>query len=130
MYGAGAPGRKQYITQRVLDAVQFPHEPDTVPSWAVPVMSLLGPPVVICAHGALAEVMLPARHSAVLASLFSTAVSALSTNVFKLTVRCFIRAERNVSLQFVSFRRNNAKPVGWLCGWILSNGWHDSSLLD
>lgn len=82
----GVSGRRQYITDRVLEAVQYPRESDTVPSWAVPVYSLLGPPVVICAHGSVLDVTVGMRHTAVLASLFSTAASALSTNVFKVTV--------------------------------------------
>jgi hypothetical protein len=76
-----------YITDSMLEAIKFPHEASTVPSWSVPIYSFFGPPVVICTHGALAQIPVPIQHASVLGVLFSTGISALSTNVFKLTVR-------------------------------------------
>jgi hypothetical protein len=54
----------------------------------VPLYSLLGAPLVICAHGMVVDVPVAIRHTAVLGITFSTGISAFSTNIFKLTV-CF-----------------------------------------
>lgn len=78
-----------YITDNMLDAMKFPHtSKNTVPTWAVPVYTLIGPPVLICAHGVWKDVNIGIRHSAILGGLFSTGITALSTSLFKLTV-CF-----------------------------------------
>lgn len=77
-----------YITDHMLENIKFPHESSTVPSWSVPIYTAVGAPTVICVHGALQDVPVIIRHTAVLGMVFSTSVSALSTNVFKIAVRC------------------------------------------
>jgi hypothetical protein len=83
----GATGREQYITDADLEDIKYPHESSTVPSWSVPVITMLSPPIFLHAHGAVVQLPTAIRHYATLGGLFSTTLSALSTNVFKLTVR-------------------------------------------
>jgi diacylglycerol diphosphate phosphatase / phosphatidate phosphatase len=76
-----------YITQEILDEVKYPFVESTVPSWTVPLYSLGVPPAVILGHGIAAKRPASLSHNAVLSSFFSTGLTALVTNIFKITVR-------------------------------------------
>lgn len=79
-------GRRMYITDSMLEAIKFPFQPSTVPSWSVPLYSSIVPSTVIAAHGVAARAPAAATHGGVLGSLTSLLISADVTNFFKLQV--------------------------------------------
>lgn len=75
------------MLQEDLAGIQYPYVADTVPSWSVPVYSTLGPVLYFTAHHQLSHVDATTYHNACLGSLSSVAVTALFTNIVKVTVR-------------------------------------------
>lgn len=80
-------GKRMYISDSILEQIQFPFVKGQVPSWSVPLYSLVGPPVVIAVHAKVTNRPSTLSHHGVMGSLFSTSSSALLTNILKLTVR-------------------------------------------
>jgi hypothetical protein len=118
-------GRKMYITEDMLEKIKFPHGDSTVPSWAVPLYSLALPPLIITAHAKWLDKPACLSHDAVIASTFSTGVSAVATNFFKVTVR---NTPQGCKFQLCSMRIAHFGPVVWrvlqVLAWIVLSWTH------
>jgi hypothetical protein len=82
----GTTARRMYITESMLEQIKFPFYPSTVPSWSVPMYSLLAPSLTMIAHGHWTGQTAATMHACTLGALTSTILSADITNIFKIQV--------------------------------------------
>jgi diacylglycerol diphosphate phosphatase / phosphatidate phosphatase len=80
------PPHHMYLTEFELEQHKYPPKDHTVPSWAVPIISVLGPIVVMTVHGTYLHTSVALHHSAVLGAILSMALSGFVTNVLKIQV--------------------------------------------
>jgi hypothetical protein len=76
-----------YLTEYELMKLKYPTKDHTVPTWAVPIVSVVGPVVVMTCHGTYLRTSVALHHSAILGAMLSMVLSGFMTNVLKIQVR-------------------------------------------